>query len=99
LPVVYDQDALRDLATRQNWIEERASAKTAVAYTARVQAACDAIGWAPTQGRLIEEIDPGLRVIGFERRHNIYFKVADGKVRVLRVLFHGRDASSAFRKR
>jgi toxin ParE1/3/4 len=44
-----------------------------------------------------DDIRPGLRIVGFERRVTIAFSVDDGRVTILRVFYGGRDWENAFR--
>jgi toxin ParE1/3/4 len=49
----------------------------------------------PERGTLRDDLRPGLRVIGFERRIAVAFHVQGGKVTILRVLYAGRDPTGA----
>jgi toxin ParE1/3/4 len=47
----------------------------------------------PERGRRRDELLPGLRIVGFERRVSIAFHVANRVVTIDRVLYGGRDLS------
>jgi toxin ParE1/3/4 len=42
-----------------------------------------------------DDIRPGLRVVGFERRGAIAFQVDDRRVTIPRILYRGRDLAGA----
>jgi plasmid stabilization system protein ParE len=43
-----------------------------------------------------DDIRPGLRVVGFERRATIAFRVEDDRVTILRIFHGGRDWQGSF---
>lgn len=43
-----------------------------------------------------DDLRPGLRVLGFERRVVIALRVGDGAATILRILYGGRDLGPAF---
>lgn len=79
-----------------DYIAERDGAVRALGYISRIEARCRGLADFPQQGVQRNEIRPGLRVLGFERRAAIAFRVADEDVTVLRVLYGGRELSAAF---
>jgi toxin ParE1/3/4 len=50
----------------------------------------------PNRGTSREDLRPGLRVMGFERRVLIAFQVATDSVAILRILYGGRSIEKAF---
>lgn len=48
----------------------------------------------PHRGTLRDDLAPGMRVIGFERRASIIFRVDGHTVRIFRILYAGRDYPS-----
>lgn len=66
------------------------STETARAYVARLQMFLAAFETFPERGTLYNEIRPGLRRVGFERRISVAFVVEDGEVVVLRLLYAGQ---------
>jgi len=48
------------------------------------------------RGTKRDDIRPGLRIIGFERRVTIAFHIAPGMVTIDRILYGGRDLYRAF---
>lgn len=61
------------------------------AYIDRIEAACLALEQFPMRGTLREDIGPGLRILGFERRVSILFRVRKAAVEIVRILYGGRD--------
>ena len=50
----------------------------------------------PQRGTLRDDLAPGLRVIGFDRRVTIAFHTGPDKVTIDRILYAGRDLASLF---
>ena len=51
----------------------------------------------PERGTRRDDIRPGLRTMGFERRATIVFQVRKSEVVIVRVLYGGRNFESALR--
>ena len=68
----------------------------AFAYTERIATRCLGLADFPERGTRRDDLYPGLRTIGFERRVTIAFTVAADAVTILRVLYGGRDLEAAF---
>ena len=77
----------------QGLVERGASPFTARAYVNRIFGYVNGLDLFPKRGSLRNEIRPGLRVIGFERRVSIAFVVEDDTqdVVVLRILYGGQQ--------
>lgn len=84
-------DAKADLNALYDWIAGVAGGRTALAYVERIEAYCQGFDLASERGHLREDIRPGLRIVGFERRVTIAFTVEDKRVVILRVLYGGRN--------
>jgi toxin ParE1/3/4 len=52
----------------------------------------------PERGRRRDDILPGLRSIGFERRATIAFRVLKTRVEIVSIAYGGRDFESGLRK-
>lgn len=91
LPVVFEPAAQKDLEDLHEWIADRASLATARRYTERLRAYCKSFALFPERGLRRDDIKPGLRIIGFERRVNVAFVILNGQVRIVRLLYGGRD--------
>jgi toxin ParE1/3/4 len=80
-----------DLIGRYDFIAEHAGRKTAGDYIARIEATCMSRRTAPLRGTPRNDIKPGLRIIGFERRAVIAFRVVRSEVEIVRIFYGGRD--------
>jgi toxin ParE1/3/4 len=94
--VIFDEAAEDDLRMIGEWIAERASVETAIGYVERLRSYCRGFDIFPARGTLRDDLEPGLRTIGFERRVLIAFKVYQTTVVILRVLYGGRDLGAVF---
>ncbi len=97
--VVFAPEARDDLLELYDYVAERAGAARAHAYTGRIISYCLGLAMFPERGTRREDLRSGLRIIGFERRVTIAFHVAANRITVARVLYGGRDLSSALRNR
>ena len=89
--VIFAPEARDDLFALYNRISARASPATAFAYIERLETACLGFATASERGHRRDDIRPGLRIAGFERRVTIAFSIDDQKVTVLRLFYGGRD--------
>ena len=92
--VVFAPEAQLDLLDLYDMVAEGSSSERAVAYVERIQAACLRLAAFPERGTRRDDIRPGLRVIGFERRVAIAFHVGAGRVTIDRILYGGRDVGT-----
>lgn len=56
-----------------------------------------ALETSPARGTRRDDIRPGLRTIGFERRATIAFRIVDREVVIIRIFYGGRDFESILR--
>lgn len=89
--VVFAPEAQLDLLDLYDMVAEDGGGERALAYVERVQAVCLRLAVFPERGTRRDDVRPGLRVIGFERRVAIAFHVGAGRVTIDRVLYGGRD--------
>lgn len=94
--VVLEPEAELDLIAIYESVADRASPSVALRFVQRLTAYVDGLKTASERGTLHNEVSPGLRVIGFERRVAVAFKVIDDEVRVFRILYAGQDWMTAF---
>jgi toxin ParE1/3/4 len=92
--IFYDPAAVGDLASLHRWIETNASRRIADDYVARIRRFCRQLRHFPHRGARRDDIRPGVRVIGFERRVAVAFEVQDDQVVIIRVLYAGRQFDS-----
>lgn len=99
--VLLDAAAEQDLAEIAAYITERASRTIALGFVDRLEAACLSLADAPYRGTKRDELRPGLRTFGVERRATILFILDEAAQRVviLGVLYGGRDIAGALKRR
>jgi plasmid stabilization system protein ParE len=68
-----------------------ASALRAEQYLGRIRRFLEGLRTFPERGSIRDDVRPGLRVIGFERRIAIAFTVEGDEVVVFRLLYGGRS--------
>jgi len=93
--VVLAPEAKDDLLGLYDWIAEAADPATAIAYVERIQAFCLAFDLASERGHRRDDIRPGLRIVGFERRLSVAFTVDEDTVTILRLFYGGQDWEKA----
>ncbi|MFI5011125.1 MAG: type II toxin-antitoxin system RelE/ParE family toxin [Hyphomicrobiales bacterium] len=77
------------------YIAEEAGHEVAGAYIDRIEAACMALETFPERGARRDDIRPGLRTMGFERRATIVFQVKKAEVVIVRIFYGGQDYERA----
>lgn len=92
--VVLTPEARDDLLSLYDWIAEAAGSDTAIGFIERVEAYCARLDLASERGHLRDDIRPGLRIVGFERRLTVAFTVDDRNVTILRLFYQGQDWES-----
>jgi len=90
-PVAFSPEARRDLG---DWIAERAGADVALNYIERLEAYCLGFEFSGERGQRRDDLRPGLRVVGFERRIAIAFFATEAEVIILRIYYGGRNWTS-----
>lgn len=94
--VEYSLAAENDIRTIYNWVADAADADTAKDYVQRIRDRCDRLANFPERGTPRDDVAPGLRTFGFERRAVVAYMVDDATVRILRILHKGRDLGREF---
>lgn len=64
---------------------------TALGYVERIEQFCMEFGTFPERGTRRDDIRPGLRIVGFERRVTVAFEVGPDEVRIISILYAGRQ--------
>jgi toxin ParE1/3/4 len=90
-------EAEADLFAIYGYIADRSGHKRAGEYIARIEAASMALTNFPERGTKRDDLAPGVRTIGFERRATIAFRIEKGTVRIIRIFYAGRDFGAYFR--
>jgi toxin ParE1/3/4 len=96
--VVFRRRAEKRLIELGDYIAGQAGPNIANGYLDRIYAACMALAHFPERGRRRDDILPGLRTIGFERRATIAFRVLKTRVEIVTVAYGGRDFERELRK-
>ena len=86
-----------DLFSLYEYIAEQSGLDVAAGYVDRIEAACLALQQSPERGTRRDDIRPGLRTLGFERRATIVFRVRRTEVVIARIFYGGRDFESLLR--
>ena len=89
--IVFSPEARADLEQLYLYIAERSGEETALSYVERIENHCLSFADFPERGLSRDDLLPGLRVIGFERRVSIAFHVDRDRVTFDRILYGGRD--------
>lgn len=88
--------AREDLGEIYDWIAERGSAHTAIGYIRRIQRSYRSLTFFPERGTRRDDLYPGLRTFGVERRVTIAFRIDAQQIVIMRILYGGRDLKGAF---
>jgi toxin ParE1/3/4 len=94
--VVFSPQAQADVRSLYLFIAERSGDARAIAYLNRIERYCLSFADFSDRGLRRDDLWPGLRVTGFERRVTIAFTVTADTVTILRMLYGGRDLGGAF---
>ncbi|NDV89471.1 type II toxin-antitoxin system RelE/ParE family toxin [Aurantimonas aggregata] len=94
--VVFAPEARDDLWQLYLSIAEYSSDARALAYVERIEAYCRGFADFPERGTRRNDLLPGLRIVGFERRVSIAFHVGADTVTFDRILYGGRDLGALF---
>jgi toxin ParE1/3/4 len=94
--VVFSPEARDDLLRLYDFIADHSTPTIGLRYIERIETYCRGFDIAPERGAQRDDIRPGLRVVGFERRVAIAFHVDPKAVTIDRILYGGRDLARAF---
>lgn len=94
--VIFSPEARNDLVELYEWVATAAGARVAMAYVEHLEAYCLGFDLAAARGHQRDDLRPGLRIAGFERRITVAFEVDDSEVTILRLFARGRDWEGSF---
>jgi toxin ParE1/3/4 len=97
--IIFTPFAERQIESLHDYIATHASEERGDGYVNRIVAFCKNLTTFPLRGRRCDDLLPGLRVIGFERRATIAFVVTDAAILVEGIFYAGRDFEIIFRSR
>lgn len=89
--VVFSPEAIDDLNRLYDWIASVAGSTVALRYTERIETFCMRLDLVSERGVLREDIRPGLRVLGFERRLTVALSVKAETVTIYRLFYGGQN--------
>jgi toxin ParE1/3/4 len=95
--IEFAPEARDDLRELYLYIADHAGPDRAIAYIDRIEAFCRGFAEFPERGIHRDDLFPGLRVVGFERRISIAFGVRPRSVIFYRFLYGGRDLAALFK--
>jgi toxin ParE1/3/4 len=90
----YSEQQLQELYTD---IMTKAGPATAIGYIERVTDYCLGLDTFPRRGRLRDDIRPGLRILGFERRITIAYAIEGDVVLIHGIFYGGQDFEEVLR--
>jgi toxin ParE1/3/4 len=96
--VLFTASAERQMDNLHRYIAHRAGEPTADRYIGRIIAFCERLSTFPLRGSKRDDLLPGLRTIGFERRATIAFMVTTEAVLIEGVFYGGQDFEVNFRE-
>ena len=94
--VIFTRRAEHHIDTLHAYITERASEDRADSYIGRIVAFCQGLATFPLRGMARDDLLPGLRTTGFERRVTIAFIVAVDAVLIEGIFYGGQDFEAVF---
>jgi toxin ParE1/3/4 len=94
--VEFSPEALGDLIDLYDYIALRDGAERAIGYINRIEDCCRNLSMYPDRGVRRDDLRPGLRILGFERRAAIALQISADTVTILRILYGGRDLETLF---
>jgi toxin ParE1/3/4 len=96
--VFFRAEAEADLFALYRYIADAGGLLRADDYIGRIEKACMSLATFSERGTRRDDIAPGLRTIGFERRVAIAFKVLDETVEIVSIAYAGRDFEGELRE-
>jgi toxin ParE1/3/4 len=97
--VVFTPLAERQIDQLHAYITAHANEDRADGYVGRILGRCNALQTFPQRGTARDDLLPGLRVMGFERRVSIAFVITAEAVIIESIFYGGQDFEAMFRDR
>ena len=97
--MIFTPLAERHIDSLHEYIVVHASEERADGYVGRIVDYCNGLSTFPLRGTQRDDLLPGLRVTGFERRVTIAFIVTADAVLIEGIFYGGRDFEAEFRHR
>lgn len=99
MQILFTPLAERHIDKLHQYIATHSSEGHADGYVTRIVDFCNGLTTFPQRGTLRDDLLPGLRVTGFERRVTIAFVVTPDTVLIEGVFYGGQDIEAQFRDR
>jgi toxin ParE1/3/4 len=96
--VIFTPRAERHIDGLHEYITGQANESRADDYIARIVAFCTGLATFPLRGQRRDDLSPGLRTTGFERRVTIAFVVSTDAVLIEGIFYGGQDFEAALRE-
>jgi toxin ParE1/3/4 len=96
LHVIFTPRAERQIDGLHGYIADRAGENRADDYIGRIVAFCTGLATFPARGHRRDDLLPGLRTTGFERRITIAFVVTTHAILIEGIFYSGQDLDAAF---
>jgi len=97
--VRFSKRSQADLVSIYEYIAEQSDPARALAYFERIRNYCLTLNRFPERGTAWYNVARGVRVVGFEHRVSIAFRVRSQTLTILRVLYGGQDISKNLKTR
>jgi len=94
--VIFTPLAERQIGGLHAYITELSGERRADAYVARITAFCSRLATFPMRSRQRDDLLPGLRTTGFERRVTIAYVVTVEAVLIEGIFYRGQDFETVF---
>ena len=89
--VRFSKRSQEDLISIYEYISAKRDSSRALAYFERIRDYCLTLNRFPQRGTSYNDVVRGVRVVGFERRVSIAFRIKGRTVEIVRVMYGGRD--------
>ena len=97
-PVRLRASAIQDLKDIYDWIvSESGYLQVAVNFVDRILDRCESLSTFSMIGRARDDLQPGVRILPFERIAVIAYRIHAGKVEVINIFYGGRDYEALLR--
>jgi toxin ParE1/3/4 len=96
--VIFTPLAERQIDSLHEFIARSSGTSRADGYISRIVAFCMGLATFPLRGQQREDLLPGLRTIGFERRITIAFVVTPEAVLIEGIFYGGQDFEGFFKE-
>jgi toxin ParE1/3/4 len=93
--VIFSPEAESDLHALSDYISSIAGSSVSDIYINRVEAFLLNFDLASERGQTRDDIRPGLRIVGFERKITVAFTVGELEITILRLFYGGQNWEEA----